>query len=350
MLQRIKFLLQRKIVRFGLSPVKKVQNPVKWGIVGTGSMSEIIATTLDYSKEGKLEAVSSRSMAKAQKFALNHGKCNFYDSYKEMINDSKVAIDVVYIATPVEQHYPIIKECLLAGKNVLCEKPITPKVAEFNELVELAKEKNCFLMEGMWMKCLPTFRKALEWIEQGSIGIPELIKVNFNKHKVLAATHRQKPLEMGGGVLQDYGIYAITFMTTFLAGVPNKMDFSSRIDNHGLDTDWSIIAERNNVKAFVNISSNFDAQSKASISGSKGSIQWESQFNRTNKIILFDQNGLQQEHCVFNYRFGGYEFEVAEVNNCIREKTNESILVPWSESSDAITVLDLLLKNKNSRA
>lgn len=348
MLERIKFLVRRKIIRFGLTTVKKVEKPIKWGVVGTGSMSTIIATTLAYSKDSKLEAVSSRFIDKARKFAKSYGKCYYYDSYKKMVSDPKVNIDIVYVAIPVEQHYHVIKECLIACKNVVCEKPITVKIEEFNELIELAEKKKCFLMEGMWMKCLPTFRKALEWIQKDRIGTLQLIKVNFNKQKVVSELHNQKYFKVEGGVLQDYGIYGIAFMTTFLKGIPDKLDFSSRIDDKGIDTDWSIIAQKNKTKAFVNISSNFNSQSKASISGSDGTIEWESQFNRTNKIVLFDKNGLQQEKCVFSYNFNGYEFEVDEINNCVRDKLNQSSLVPWSESADAIAVLDFLLKNKNS--
>lgn len=68
-------------------------------------------------------------------------------------------IDVVYVATPIKQHYENIKLCLENNKNVICEKPFTENVEQMTELYEIAKRNGCFLMEGMWMKCLPTYQK-----------------------------------------------------------------------------------------------------------------------------------------------------------------------------------------------
>lgn len=62
-----------------------------------------------------------------------------------MYNDPNV--DVVYIGTPHVFHHQNAKAALLAGKNVLCEKPFTMDVVELDELIAIAKEKKVFLME-----------------------------------------------------------------------------------------------------------------------------------------------------------------------------------------------------------
>lgn len=348
MLQRIQLYLKRKLVSFGFQLVRKNPNPVKWGIIGLGNMAEVLALTIDGDKDAVVYAVSSRSLNKAKSFAERHGKCLAYGSYDDMLNDAKATLDIIYIATPVKYHYPIIKSCLMAGKNVLCEKPITSTLSQFEELLALAKEKNCFLMEGMWMKCLPTFRKAIEWIDAGKIGTVDLIKADFYKKQTINPEKSIYNLEEGGGVLLDYGAYAIAFMTAFLQGIPEKLSFSSRISLLGIDTDWQIHAKKGKREAFVNISSNFSGASKASVTGDQGSIEWDSQFNRTNKISLFDAHGRKVEDYVCKYTYQGFEYEVQEVNECIKTEKTESVMIPLSETLSTLTVMDTLIKEKKS--
>src|SRR2546422_10604653 len=51
------------------------------------------------------------------------------------------AIDVVVIATPNTSHHPIAKQCLLAGRHVVFDKPLAPTLQEAQDLVELAKQQ-----------------------------------------------------------------------------------------------------------------------------------------------------------------------------------------------------------------
>ncbi|MFY9243738.1 MAG: Gfo/Idh/MocA family oxidoreductase [Polaribacter sp.] len=343
MLEKIKFKAKKILIAKGIIKIKKNSSPIKWGIIGLGNMAEVLASTIDGNKNAIVHAVASRSLLKATAFANRHGKCKTYGSYEEMIHDSEIHLDIIYIATPVILHYEILKTCLLAGKNVICEKPITTNSKQFNDLIEIAKQNNCFLMEAMWMKCLPTFQKAFEWINEEKIGNLELIKADFykNEHKNPESTIYNS--KEGGGVLLDYGIYAISFMTTFLKGVPETLNFSKRISTLGVDSDWQISTKNKNVNAFINISSNFSSQSKAALIGEKGSIEWDSQFNRTHKITLFDAFGNKIEEYASRYVYQGFEFEVDEVTRCLKDLKKESQLVPLNETLDTLTVIDQLI-------
>jgi predicted dehydrogenase len=346
MLERITFYIKKKLVAKGFLVVKKNPGAIKWGIIGLGNMAEVISTTIDGNKDAIVHGVASRSIEKATSFAARHGKCKAYGRYDEMLKDPNNNLDIIYIATPVMQHYAIVKQCLLAGKNVLCEKPITYSSSQFKELVELAKENNCFLMEGMWMKCLPTFRQAHKWINEGQIGKIELVKADFYKKELIKPELSIFDVNEGGGVLTDYGVYAISFMTTFLKGVPESMQFSERVSSFGIDSDWQISAQKEKKRAFINISSNFSSQSKAAIIGEKGFIEWSSQFNRTNKITLFDSYGNQIKEFIYKYKYQGFEYEVEEVTRCLKSEKKESALVPLKESLDTLTVIDQLKINQ----
>lgn len=344
MIHKILPYAKRKLVSLGIPLVKKNADATKWGIIGLGYMAEVMALAIDGNKNAKVHAVSSRSLIKAKTFADNHGKCHYYDSYQTMINDSNLELDVIYIATPLEHHYDIIKDCLLAGKNVICEKPITKTSKKFQELSIIAKENNCFLMEAMWMKCLPTFTKAKEWIQKGNIGTIELINVNFYKKEVININTNNSEKTKPKGVLQDYGVYAIAFLTSFFETVPQSIHYHKRNSQFMVDTDWNIVLQEATTKAFINLSNNFLSESKAIILGDNGSIEWSSQFNRTNTVTLYDTFGKKVETISFKYQYQGFEYQVDEVTKAIKNKSLESSIVPHKDTFNTLSIVDKLLQ------
>ena len=340
MIKRIKRVAKKYLRKLPFFSIKKSTNPVKWGIVGLGNMAEVFATALDGNKDGIVYAVASRDLQKAKLFGKKHSCKNAYGSYEEMLNDKSLEIDIVYIATPVKYHYDHIKLCLLAGKNVICEKPITSNISQMEQLITIAKKNNCFLMEGMWMKCLPSFQKAKEWIRTGEIGEIEFIKVDFYKREWIRPELTIFNSEEGGGVLKDFGVYAISFATSFIGGFPDNLFANSRISNLNLDTDWQIFFEKNNRKAFISLSSNFSSMSKAAVVGNEGTIEWNSQFNRTNIITLYDMFGIKKDQFNIKYEYEGFEYEINEVQKCLKSGLKESSLVPLNETFDTMKILD----------
>lgn len=347
MIRRIIRKVKISLRRLPLFKGKKNPNAIKWGILGLGNMAEIFATTISGDKDGMIYAVASRNVEKAKAFGNKHSCSKFYGSYYEMLNDKSLALDVIYVATPVKYHFENIKKCLLAGKNVLCEKPITSTSSQLKELISIAEENGCFLMEGMWMKCLPSFQKAKEWVRKGKIGEQKLVKVDFYKREwIRPELSIFNPIEEGG-VLKDYGVYAISFATSFLGGVPDKIVANCRTSSFNIDSDWQIFAEKQKKKAFISLSSNFSSLSKAVIVGTEGSIEWNSQFNRTNTITLYDKFGKFRDQFTAQYYFEGFEYEVNEVHKCIWAGKTESSLVPLSESLDTLKFIDQLVSVRN---
>ena len=196
----------------------------------------------------------------------------------------------------------------------------------------------------MWTKCLPTFQQAKKWIQQGVIGDLQLIKVDFYKREQINPELAIFNAKEGGGVLHDYGIYAISFVTSFLGGKPSVLRKEMRKSVFNIDADWQIYAEREGVKAFVSISSNFKGVSKAALVGNKGVIEFDSQFNRTNRIIRYDEFGRKQEVFTVDYKSGGLEYEINAVRESILSKQIQSSIVPLNETLETLEVMDELTK------
>lgn len=324
MIKKILNRLKKEWRKTPMGRSKKNDNPIRWGVIGLGYMAETFSCAIDGNKDGVVYAVASRSLDTAKAFAKKHGYCKAYGSYEEMVNDKSLKLDVIYIATPVKYHSEHVKLCIEAGMNVLCEKPITSTLEEFEELTKIARKHNCFFMEGMWMKCLPSFQKACQWIKDGKIGDVELVKVDFYKREHIREDHAIYNANDCGGILQDFGVYALAFMEHFFDGYPEELSSNSRISSHGIDADWQITAKKGDVRAFVNLSSNFGSLSKAAVIGKNGFVEWNSQFNRTNTVTLYDANGKQVERFVCNYIYEGFEYEVNETQKCIRQGLKES--------------------------
>lgn len=332
MIKRIRRKIKAMWRQTPVGRIHKSTDAIRWGILGTGYMARTFANTIRDSKTDVLVAVGSRDIAKATAFARNYYGCRPYGSYSHMLEDKN--IDVVYIATPLPCHYENAMMCLDAGYNVICEKPITDSLVQLCELESLAKRNRVFLMEGMWMKCLPTFHIADSWIKEGQIGEIVGCRADLYKRNETSGTARKS-------ALLDFGVYPLAFVLNFMPGSVLKHSASCS-DTHGIDTDWNLLFRDGEKIGVVNISNRFSSLSKAVVIGSKGSIEWDSQFNRTNRIALFDANGKLVKQVSFSYENEGFEYELREVSRCVKAGLLESEIVSVGSSRQTVKVIDEL--------
>ena len=141
------------------------------GILGTGSIARTMAAEFAKVPAFRCEAVCSRQQATGEALAQQFGIPKVYTDYDAMLADPD--IELVYIATPNSLHYAQTKAALLAGKNVLCEKPFVPTVAEADELIALAKEKHLFLFEAITTAHHPNYALAKQYLDTSGILLLE---------------------------------------------------------------------------------------------------------------------------------------------------------------------------------
>lgn len=117
------------------------------GIIGLGHWGpNILRNMAEHDRIGVnwVCDVSGEALDKFQH--LYPANCRISRNASEVIGDP--ALDAVVIVTPASTHYSLAKQALLAGKHVLCEKPLTIRSDHARELVELAEAKNLKLMVG----------------------------------------------------------------------------------------------------------------------------------------------------------------------------------------------------------
>ena len=314
-----------------------MKKEIRWGLMGTGRIAGWFAKALTVADGAVCYAAASRTKEKAEAFAGEFGFARAYGSYEELLKDD--AVDVVYIATPVREHYHNIKMCLEAGKHVLCEKSLTVNGAQAREVVALAREKQLFFMEAMWTKCQPVFKAIRQWVNDGVIGEVRAVDTSF--YTATGTNHRLYRHELAGGALLDLGYYPVTCACAFLGYHPTAVQSHSVIGNGNVDYLDSIILEYEN-GSFAHLSTGLGAEKTAGlyILGTKGRISVHDEFffqAQRAQAVDFGNNVLAS--CEEPFLMNGYEYEAMEVMDCIRDGKTYSELVTLD---DTVAVMDIL--------
>ena len=320
------------------------QKKIKWGIVGLGKIAVKFAEDLLLSQESELFAVASREIEKASIFAKEYGSKNAFGSYDELINHPEV--DVVYIATPHSLHYELTKKCIENGKAVLCEKPMGLDAIQVKEMVDLARSKKVFLMEGIWTRLIPATKTFLKLMDENSIGEIKHVRADFGFASTESNNSRIFNKKLGGGSLLDVGIYPV-YVSLLLLGEPKSMQVEAEMTETGVDKSCSMIFSYEN-RVLANLFSSIGEQTPtvAEVIGTNGSIKLHSRFHHPKKITL-NVNGEAEKTIEEEYLGNGYFHEIEEVNSCLFQGKTESDLLPLDVSLRLSRILDLVKKEMN---
>lgn len=255
-----------------------------WAIIGTGWIANDMAQTL-IETNGEVYAVVNRNQEHANEFASKYHINNIYYSIDEMLKNEEV--DIVYIATPHHLHAQQIKDSLNHGKHVFCEKAITTSYQEFEEVYQLAKDKNLILMEGFTLYNMPLYKDVQRYIEDGKIGQLKLVQVNFGSLKDPDPTKRYFSPDLAGGALYDIGGYAIAFAAMFLKDLEVKKTEVSFYETDVDEMSGIILKNSNDQMAVISLSFRAKQPKRGVVSGTKGYIEIDNYPRATQAEITY---------------------------------------------------------------
>ncbi len=194
---------------------------IRLGTIGSGAIVHSILDNVSVTEGIRLAAVYSRSEEKGRALAAKYSTDKVYTCMEAFLADAEV--NFVYIATPNLLHYKQIKDALLAGKNVICEKPFCTKAEQAHELVNIAKEKHLFLVEAVPTAFLPNFSVLKQ--ELPKIGKVKLVLGNYSQYSARydQLLNGEVPNvfnpEYGAGCLMDLNYYNV-YLNIALFGKP----------------------------------------------------------------------------------------------------------------------------------
>jgi predicted dehydrogenase len=215
-----------------------LNQPVGWGILGTGNIAGRFAGDLAFVPEARLVAVGSRSQERGRAFGERFGIPHRHDSYVELVKNPHV--QAVYIATPASAHKSNIELCLQAGKAVLCEKPFTVNAREAEEVITLARLNRVFLMEAMWTRFVPLIVRLRELLAERVVGDIRHVMADLGSQVTFDPASRVYSDELGGGALLQKGVYLLS-LASMILGSPTSVKSLSVLAKTGVDEDTTVL-------------------------------------------------------------------------------------------------------------
>lgn len=146
-------------------------------------------------------------------------------------------LDLVVIATPNPTHHPIAKQCLLAGRNVVVDKPFTTTVAEAEDLVQVAKRQRRLLSVYQNRRSTGDFETVRKVVSEGALGRVVSYEAHFDRFRaeLKPGAWREQP-GPGSGVWFDLGPHLFD-QALLLFGVPAAIGADIRIERDGAKVD-----------------------------------------------------------------------------------------------------------------
>jgi predicted dehydrogenase len=152
---------------------------IQFGILGWGYWGPKIARNLASLSQGAVTMVADMDSYRLASLKAQQPSLRITTRAADVFESD---VDAVVIVTPVNTHYMLAREALLAGKHVLVEKPLTANVSQAEELVALAKQQQRILMVGHTFEYNPgvnELRKLIQNDDLGKIYCIEAERVNL---------------------------------------------------------------------------------------------------------------------------------------------------------------------------
>lgn len=216
---------------------------IRLGTIGSGFIVRNILNGVKRTEGIRCVAVYSRTKENGNKLAGEFAVEKVYTDMDAFLADEE--INFVYIATPNLLHYEQTKRALLAGKNVLCEKPFCTREDLAEELFAIAKEKNLILVETAPTVFLPNFQILKR--ELPKVGRIRLVMSNFSQYSSRYDAFLRGELpnifnpELAGGSLMDINFYNVLLNVALFGRPESAVYFPNLADNPKTDTSGIMI-------------------------------------------------------------------------------------------------------------
>ena len=268
---------------------------MKFATIGTSWITESFIASARLLDNAEIYAAYSRSADKAEAFTEKNNIPVAYTSLYEMLSDD--GIDAVYIASPNSKHYEQAKQCLLAGKHVICEKPMVVTSDELKELYEIADSKKLILLEAMksmHSEGLGIIKNAL-----ADIGEIRTAQIDFSQHSSKYGAYKRgenpnifNPL-MCTGALMDLGVYCVYFALEIF-GMPETVISHSDFLESGADCTGTLIFVYNDKTVTITYSKTANGFLGSRILGENGAITVSS-VSKLTGISRYYNDGTKEE-------------------------------------------------------
>lgn len=201
---------------------------VKVAIVGAGFMGDTHATAYQSMENAQLMAICDQNVEKGVQLAEKF-HCAHYADLDEMIASCEV--DLVDICLPTFLHEQFAVKAANAGKNIICEKPVTLNVESLDRMLKAVEENHVTMYVGQVVRFWPEYVEAKKLLENGTLGeLKAYYAARLSEHPAWSEWYRK--VENSGGGLLDLHLHDIDY-ACYLFGKPEKVYAVGRKNAYG---------------------------------------------------------------------------------------------------------------------
>jgi myo-inositol 2-dehydrogenase/D-chiro-inositol 1-dehydrogenase len=267
---------------------------VKFGILGCGNASNFHTLGIKKDPEPNIKFVAAYDINEK---SLNRvAKRNKLLPYTDLDRFLESDIEAVLLLVPHFLHAELTEKIALAGKHILCEKPMACTLEECDKMIEVTKKAGVKLMIAENHRFLPVHKHIKRLLEKDFIGDiflartyegaycetqeflnPDLWNFTFDKG--------------GGGVVMDQGVHKFTMLNWFLGDVDSAQCWCSKTLNSpsskGEDTAIILLRYKSGAIASVSLSSTtvHPLNNSTELQGTKGTIYEDHSWQNPLKIF-----------------------------------------------------------------
>ncbi|MBQ5937527.1 MAG: Gfo/Idh/MocA family oxidoreductase [Bacteroidaceae bacterium] len=252
---------------------------MKISIAGTGKIVGEVLQMIHKEFAGKIEVTGIYSREHSVEHAIDlcqaYAPTGFvYTDYERMLQEAEA--DYVYIANANHVHHEYAMKAMMAGKNVIVEKPIAVDRVQTEELIDTAIQRCVYCLPAFSLLYMPLFRQLQELVPQ--LGTIRMIHCNFAQRSSRYDRYLRGELTpvfdptMAGGTLADLNVYNLCFMIA-LFGPPRTVRYECNRGFNGIDTSGTLLCHYPTSIATLSASKDSNGLSYGCIQGENGYIE-----------------------------------------------------------------------------
>ncbi|MDR2648922.1 MAG: Gfo/Idh/MocA family oxidoreductase [Clostridiales bacterium] len=317
------------------------QGFVLLGIAGTGRAAGRLAREIRFVSGVEARAAYNPSLESARTFAGLYGIESACDNYEAFLEKT----DAVYIATPHATHYDYARHAILAGRHVLCEKPMTLSAQETRELFELANDCGVVLMEAVKTAYAPAFLNLLAVARCGRIGTVYDVECAFTKLIPEDKNAREYEPKTGGS-FTELASYSLLPIIKIL-GRDYRVEFRYFRGLNGCDIYAKALFAYDNATASAKTGIGVKSEGQLLISGTRGYILARSPWWLTKTFEVCYENPEDNETFSGPFPGCGLRFEIADFTRNITDPNARNYKFSREDSVAASGIIEQFLRERN---
>ena len=322
---------------------RELHGKVRFGVIGSGRIARKFASEATTVDGAVVETVYNPRREGALRFQKEFGLPAATDDLDELLE----AVDAVYIASPHGFHPGQTRAALLAGKHVLCEKPLALARADAAELFELAEKRGLVLLEGLKSAYCPCFEELVDIARSGAIGEIRDVEAAFTRLTPEGIRERDDA-ELGGSFL-EFGSHCLLPIARLLGPefLENAaVDFHTRRDGRGVDLFTKAVFDDGSSTATVKTGLGVKTEGQLLVSGTEGYILAPAPWWRTGRFEVHHEDPDQVERYQIDFLGEGLRYEISNLVHLIWRHEGRVAKVPAAESIALATVMERYLGSR----